>query len=157
GYLLLGAGLGVALALLARAAARGSRAATTGFATVGTLWSLLAGFAGLVMVLTWTATDHTFMYRNENLLQLSPLSLILVVALPRYVLRGRSAGTAWVVTVAAAVLAALGFALQLLPQFYQVNGEIIALALPTQLGLATGVWLLRHERVALGETMRRAA
>lgn len=156
-YLLLGVVLGGVLALLARAAARGSGAARTGFATVGTLWCLLAGFAGLIMVLTWTVTDHVFMYRNENLLQLSPLSLILVVALPRYVLRGRSAATAWYTTAAVAALAVLGLVLQLLPAFFQANGEIIALALPAQLGLVAGVWLLRRSRQASGLQLQQLA
>ncbi|HEX6630430.1 MAG TPA: DUF4105 domain-containing protein, partial [Gemmatimonadaceae bacterium] len=127
GYLLLGAVLGGAMALLARAAAAGSRAAARGLATLGTLWSLLAGLVGLVMVLTWTATDHTFMYRNENLLQLSPLSLLLVAVLPRYVLRGRAADAARYTSLAVGALALLGWALQLLPGLDQVNGEIIAL------------------------------
>ena len=156
GYLLLGAAIGGALALLARAAAGGSRAAARGFATVGTLWCLLAGLVGLVMVLTWTATDHTFMYYNENLLQLSPLSLILVVALPRYVLSDRSAATAWNSAAVVGALALLGCVLQLLPAFYQVNGEVIALALPPQLALAWGVWRLRR-RTPADAVARRAA
>jgi hypothetical protein len=157
GYLLLGGLLGGVMALLARAAAAGSRGAARALATLGTLWCLLAGFVGLVMVLTWTATDHTFMYRNENLLQLSPLSLVLMVALPRYVLRGRSAATAWYTAAAVAALALLGCVLQLLPGLDQVNGEIIALALPPQLALAWGVWLLRRRRAAVDEVVRRAA
>jgi hypothetical protein len=34
--------------------------------------------------------------------------------------------------------------LKLLPQFYQVNGSIIAMALPAHLGLAAGIWRLRE-------------
>jgi hypothetical protein len=30
--------------------------------------------------------------------------------------------------------------LKLFPAFYQVNGEIIALALPVHLGVAAGLW-----------------
>ena len=150
-FLAAGLLLGAALALLARRAARGGRAARAVFGTVGTAWSLLAGFAGLIMLLTWTVTDHTFMYRNENLLQLSPLSLLLVPLLPRLVRRGRSP-LAPRLAVAVALLAALGFALQALPGFLQTNGEIIALALPVHAGIAVGAWMLarREGRTANG-------
>ena len=150
-FLAAGLALGAALALLARRAARGGRLAGALFGTVGTAWSLLAGFAGLIMLLTWTVTDHTFMYRNENLLQLSPLSLLLVPLLPRLVRRGRSP-LAPRLAVAVALLAALGFALQALPGFLQTNGEIIALALPVHAGIAVGAWMLarREGRTANG-------
>lgn len=143
GYLLLGLVVAVAIGVTAVGASRGSRAAATGFATAGTLWSVLAGLVGVIMVLTWTVTDHTFMYRNENLLQLSPLSLLLAAVLPTYVRRGRAGAIALATSAIIALLAVLGFALQLLPSFDQGNGEIIALVLPGQLVVAWGVWLLR--------------
>lgn len=150
-FLAAGLLLGAALALLARQAARGGRAAGAVFGTVGTTWSLLAGFAGLIMVLTWTVTDHTFMYRNENLLQLSPLSLLLVPLLPRLVRRGRSP-LAPRIALAVALLAVLGFVLQALPGFFQTNGEIIALALPVHAGIAAGAWMLARREGALGKS-----
>jgi hypothetical protein len=41
-------------------------------------------------------------------------------------------------------LAVVGLLLKLLPGFYQVNGEIIALALPVHLGVAAAIWQLRR-------------
>jgi len=140
GFLAVGVAIGGAFVALARLAARGRRLAGAAFAVGGTAWSLIAGLCGLIMVLTWAATDHTFMYRNENLLQLSPLSLLLVALVPAA--RRRGGGAAWRVGAAVALLAALGFLLQALPAFGQTNGETIALALPAHLGLAAGLWLL---------------
>ena len=87
-YVALGAVLALILGGLAAAAARGQRGARVGFVTMGTLWSVLAGIAGTLMLLTWLFTDHVVAHANENLLQLSPLSLVLAVLLPIAVLRG---------------------------------------------------------------------
>lgn len=135
-YLAVGAALAAVIAALGEAADRGGRGARVGLAVIGTLWSLIGGLLGTIMVLTWAATDHTFMYRNENLLQFTPLSLLLVFLLPRLFLHDRSARLARLVAGTVAALSVLGFALQILPSFYQVNGEIIALALPVHLALA---------------------
>jgi hypothetical protein len=155
-FLVAGVALGGALAWLARLAADGRRAAGIAFATGGAAWSLLAGLVGVVMVLTWTATDHTFMYRNENLLQLSPLSLLLVPLLLRRA-RATAAATSRVAA-AVALLAALGFLLQGLPAFDQTNGEIVALALPVHAGIAWGARRLRRARTreAAGAATRAA-
>ena len=136
GYLAVGVALGLIIVIVGEAAARDSRGARATLAVTGTLWSLLAGLCGLIMTLTWTATDHVFMYRNENLLQFTPLSLLLVFLLPRLFLRGASARLAWWIAALVAALSIAGFVLQLLPAFVQVNGEIIALALPVHLALA---------------------
>lgn len=139
-YLALGAALAAAITALAVVSDRDGRGPRVALAVIGTLWSLLGGLLGTVMVLTWTATDHVFMYRNENLLQFTPLSLLLVFLLPRLFLSDRSPRLTWLVAAAVAALSTLGFALQLLPSFYQVNGEIIALALPVHLALAWAAW-----------------
>jgi hypothetical protein len=141
--LFLGVGIAVGLALAALAAAGARRSGPRrGFIVSAILWSLLAGVVGTIMVLTWSVTDHVFMYRNENLLQLSPLSLLLVAVLPALRRGGRRATLAWRVAAATAALALLGFALQALPGLDQVNGEAIALALPIHLALAWGTWRL---------------
>ncbi len=94
--------------------------------------------AGLLFL--WLGTDHVYSYWNENVLQMSPLALGLVVLLPRAVLTGRGAGATRLLAGIVAGLALLGFVAQLLPWLYQVNGEIIALALPANVGLALGAW-----------------
>ncbi|HEY0969549.1 MAG TPA: DUF4105 domain-containing protein [Gemmatimonadales bacterium] len=144
-FLLLGVAVGVAVAGLAAASARRAGAGA-GFVVTGIVWSIVAGLAGTIMVLTWTSTSHVFMYRNENLLQLSPLSLALVPLLPALRRGGRRAMLAARVAVLVAGVALLGFALQALPGLDQVNGEIIALVLPIHLGIAWGSWRLARAR-----------
>ena len=136
-FLIVGVLLGGVLAFSATSD-RGSRLGRIGGAILGSAWSVIAGLIGTVMLLSWMLTDHFFMYANENLFQLSPLSLVLAVMLPGLMLSGRRAMLAWKVSVVIAALSVLGFVLQLLPGLDQVNGEVIALALPIHLGVAWG-------------------
>ncbi|WP_428938056.1 DUF4105 domain-containing protein [Fontivita pretiosa] len=118
------------------------------------LWSFLCGFAGCFLLYGWFLTDHTWTRDNENLLQLNPLLLPLVVLVPMQ-LRGRGhAGRAAVALAAAALTGSLvGMMLQALPMMNQVNGEIIALALPANAGLAAALLILRkHSGINVGET-----
>jgi hypothetical protein len=136
-YLALGLALGAILALAGRRrdTSRGARAL---FVAVGTLWSLVAGFAGVALAYLWFFTDHVTSYANENLLHFSPLSLALVILIP-LAARGTGSGTAARrVALAVAVLSLIGFVRKVIPGS-QVNGEIIALALPAHLGLLAGV------------------
>jgi len=123
-----------------------SRPARIGATVAGGLWSVTAGLVGTVMALSWAVTDHVFMYRNENLLQLSPLSLLLAVLLPGLFLSGRRSKLVWRLSAAIAALSILGFALQVLPAFDQANGQIIALALPAHLGVAWAAYVLATRR-----------
>lgn len=142
-FIALGLALAALVAALAWRASRGNGAARAGFAVVGTLWSLLAGVVGTLTLLTWLATDHTVVDGNENLLQFAPLSLALVVLLPRFLRSGRTAGATWHLAALVAALSVLGVLLQALPMFDQVNGLAIALALPVHLAVAVGVWMVR--------------
>ena len=130
----------------ARLTAQGRPAGRIGMSAVGATWSLLAAIIGTVMVLSWTSTDHVFMYRNENLLQLSPLSFALVPLLITAGLGGRRSLLTARVAALIAGLSLLGLLLQALPGLDQVNGEVIALALPLHLGIAWGTWLLASTR-----------
>jgi hypothetical protein len=106
----------------------------------GGLWSLLAGLAGVILAGLWLFTDHSAAYRNENLLQFSPLALALVVLLP-LAAYGRPRARRAARTLAA-VLVALGIAgilFKLAPGTRQVNGMLIALALPVNFGLWLGL------------------
>ena len=132
--------LAAIIVALSLASDRGGRAPRAALATIGSIWSMVGGIVGLVMILTWTVTDHTFMYRNENLLQFTPLSLPLVVMLPRLFLGAVTTRTGRVLVVMVAALSVLGVVLQLLPAFDPSNGEIIALALPVHLALAWAAW-----------------
>jgi len=143
-FLVAGALGGLLMALPAWTSPQGARGGLgRGAAVLAAGWSLVAGMAGLLLLLAWLFTDHTFWFRNENLLQTSPLSLLLVPALAASAL-GRPLPR-WGSVVAGGVLglSLLGFLAQALPGLDQVNGEIIAFALPMHLAVA---WLALHAR-----------
>jgi Domain of unknown function (DUF4105) len=136
-YLLLGVVLGGGALALSRPA-RSSAAARFGFLVVSGGWLVLAGLAGVVLAGLWGLTDHVMAYRNHNLFQLDPLALALVPAMVVGVRRGAPAWgvkLAWLVV----VLALIGLLLKLLPGWGQVNGPIIALALPAHAGVAAAL------------------
>ena len=81
GYLLISViGLAVAYGLWILG---GRGASASGPLGLAILWSLVAGLAGTVLAGLWVFTDHLYSYRNENLFQLNPLSLLVAVALAR--------------------------------------------------------------------------
>jgi len=138
-YLALGAAAGaLAYALGRRASRPGGRA--TGLRWVVGGWGFVAGAAGLVLAGLWGLTDHAMAYRNENLFQANPVALLLPV-LAAWWKGGPDAGARRLSGAALALVAvsALGFLLQALPGFDQVNGPIIALALPVHLGVLGGL------------------
>ena len=134
--LAIGLAVAVLLGVLARGASAGKRAARIGFATLATIWTALNGILGVILIVGWTATRHVFMARNENLLQFDVLSLALAVVLPLAVARARAVRLARTLAIVVAAIAFVGFAMQILPWFKQVNGEVIALTLPAHLALA---------------------
>jgi hypothetical protein len=141
GYLLVGLALGGAMIALAALADR-SAAARAGLAGLGASWGLVAGLLGVVLAGLWGLTDHMAAYRNENLFQLNPLALALVVLVPAAAYRPvRLAPWPVVIATALAGLSVLGLVLGTLPLFYQVNGEIIAIAAPVHVALAIAVYL----------------
>ncbi len=140
-YLGIGLALGSAIAVLGARAHR-SRLARTTLIVVSGAWALVGGVVGLLLAGLWGLTDHTAAYRNENLLQANLLALGLLWLLPKAA-RGSPRGPR--VLVLAGIVAGLslvGLVLKVVPAFYQVNSEIIALALPIHLGVAVGAWQL---------------
>jgi len=116
------------------------RVARAGSYTLVILWSLAAGVFGTIIAMLWAFTDHTDTYRNENLLQAGPLSLLLAGFLVAAAFgKGRRAT---ILAIVVAFLALAGFALQVVPGLDQPNGEIIGLAAPAHLGLALAVAML---------------
>jgi hypothetical protein len=99
---------------------------------------MLGGLGGVVLAGLWGLTDHVMAYRNHNLFQLDPIALALVPAMVIAVRRGTPAWggkVAWLVV----VLGLIGLALKLVPGWGQVNGPIIALALPAHAGVAAAL------------------
>lgn len=138
-YLAIGVAAGTLLLVLGARSGR-SRWARLGFRSIGIAWSVLAGIAGVALAYLWGFTDHTAAWANQNLLQLSPLSLLLAVMLPGIARPGGPGRwTVWLAMVVAG-LAIAGLAWKVLPVGQQVNGEIIALALPIQVAIAAAAW-----------------
>jgi len=138
-FLAIGLLLGGVSMWLGRKAGGGSRWARRGLVALGGSWSLVASLASLVLLWMTLFTAHSFAYRNENLFQFVPLSVLLMAMLilpgSRWVERLGTARVAWII--AGASIA--GFVLQILPGLDQMNGELIALALPIHLGLAVAL------------------
>ena len=128
------------LLVLTGLAAPRSAAARFGYAAVSGLWLLFAGTAGVLLIGLWVLTNHQIAYRNENLLQLSPLALPLVLLVPCVAYGAPwAARWAWRLSAAVAALSLLGLVMQVLPGLDQRNAQIIALALPINLALAWAV------------------
>jgi hypothetical protein len=124
------------------------RVARVGFSLLIIPWALLWGVGACIAAWGWAATDHAASYRNENLLQFSPLILPLAVLGPMVAFgRRRGARVAVALGALGAGLSVLGLLLKVLPGFWQHNGEIIALAVPANLGLAAALVLLARKPV----------
>ena len=138
-YLLVGTGIGALAAALGGLAPRG-RGGRLGLGVLAVFWGLVGGLGGLVLAGLWAFTDHVMAYRNENLFQVNPLVLGLAVLVP-LALAGSDRAGRWARLLAPGLagLSLLGFVLQVLPGLDQVNGQVIALALPIHLGFALGL------------------
>jgi xanthine/uracil permease len=82
---------------------------------------------------------------NENLLLLSPLSLLLVILLPAALLAGRAVRRARVVAGIVVGMAIAALALSMTPAG-QPNLEIVALILPVHVALAFALFLYLPRR-----------
>ena len=119
------------------------RGAAWGFTLVASVWSLVCGVIGVVLVLAWTMTRHVFWAWNENLFQASPLSLALVVLVPLALLRGRATRAARLTAAAVLLLSLFGALLAIIPGG-QESRAIVALFLPVHLVMA---WAIAQPQV----------
>ena len=123
------------------------RWARTGFAMLGTLWYLVLGVGGIILLGLWGFTDHWVTYRNENVMQFNLFALPLVVLLPLALRRGgKSARMAGRAALVVAAVSLGGLLLKILPVFYQVNLETIALVLPVNLAFAAAIAMASRSR-----------
>lgn len=130
-------GVAAALLLLALAHARRHTVARALFASVAGLITLACGLGGVLLVVLWTLTEHISAWRNENLLLLDPLCLLLVPAWLGSLRRGwRPTRFARCIAYAVAALAVLAFFIKVFPAFAQDNRMWIALLLPVHVALA---------------------
>jgi hypothetical protein len=149
--LTIGAALGTLVLWLGRLRSAGSRAAGIALAALGGVWGVIVGIVGVVLILAWTATRHTFWGWNENLFLFQPFAFLAAILLPMLFLRGRAHLPATRVAVAVAVIAALALIVKALPAFDQRNLEIIALVLPIHLAFAAVARRLSRGGARTGE------
>ena len=140
------------LALFGRGAAAGRRGAGAAFGVVGGLWTLVTGLLGTAVLLAGTVTRHVFMGRNVNLAAYSPLAflalalLVASVGARRPESRRRWSARAARMTGLIALLSAIGLLVAL--AIGQRSGEVLALALPANVGLWWGCRQLASARRA---------
>jgi hypothetical protein len=145
-YVAVGILVAAAMIALVRSAEGGHRVAYFAATAIATLWSLVAGLAGTALVIAWLFTRHYFMSRNENLMHVDPLSLVLAILIPLSVYGLRGVSRAVKLSGFVAALSLFGFVLQGIPSFDQKNGEIIALALPINLAVWWTVYRFTNYR-----------
>jgi hypothetical protein len=119
------------------------------FTGVGTLYALLAGAAGALMLVLWLATAHRAAWANENLWLFNPGAWLPIPALLR--LRKPEAGAPRLALCVAAILTALaliGLLSKLTPWGPQHNLPWILFAIPAWCGLLGGLWLQRAGKPA---------
>jgi hypothetical protein len=133
--------LGIAGLLVAAAIVALRRWWPIGYALLGTVYLLAAGFVGLVLLALWLLTDHHSAWANANLLLFNPLAWLLLPSLwraRRGVAPSRFIDGVIVLQLAAVLVAAL---LHVLPGVVQQNQPWLLFALPCWLVLA---WSLRR-------------
>lgn len=99
---------------------------------------LVFGLVGVLLTVMWAFTDHTVVFRNENLFLVNPLWLG-AVWLGASLMRGKHPRTPARLRGLGLLLGGLsllGVALKVLPAFDQNNWNILALLLPPVLGYA---------------------
>jgi hypothetical protein len=128
---------GSAVGLAAWERKRGSRVARMLLGLENAILGLVLGVPGTALFVMWLVTDHTVVFRNENLFLANPLTLLALpfgVALMWGSVKARARlFLVWRVLAATGVL---GVVLKVLPPFDQDNWRLIALILPISLGMA---------------------
>ena len=150
-YLLCGVALATLFMGLERVAGR-NRLARFAFAGVMGFWTFVIGLGGTTLAGIWLFTDHFDAAYNENLFFVTPLALPLAILIPLAVYgREFAARPALILCQLVAVLALIGFGVQAIPMFEQVNGEIIVLVLPPNIALwiALRQWSLSESSAAV--------
>ena len=135
-------GIVTALILLGLARARAIAAARIAFATSTSVLALVCGIGGLVLVGLWAFTEHVSAWRNENILLLNPLCLLLLpVWLGAFRRHWQPSRFARRVAALVAFCAMLAWFVKILPGFVQDNWLWIALLLPLHIALALSTTL----------------
>jgi hypothetical protein len=142
-FLVIGVAWAGAILLAAKGAEGGGWLPRAATALLAGGWSLLAGIGGVVLVLAWAFTDHVFWAWNENLLQADPLALLVTPGMAMLLFRPALPTWASRFAGSVALISLAGFAVQIFPWFDQVNGEVLAAAVPINVAVAVAAWRLR--------------
>jgi hypothetical protein len=135
--LAIGIGIASALAMLGLRRLRSCAWARIAFAAIASTGALVLGLGGVVLIALWAFTEHISAWRNENILLLNPLCLLLLPAwVGSFRARWRPTRFAQQLSIAIAVLACLAFFIKVFPAFAQDNRFWIALLLPLHVVLA---------------------
>ena len=119
--------------------------------TIALAWCAFAGGGSVVLLYTWFLTRHIPPKGNQNLLPVNPLLLVLLVLIllsrrPKF---ARAALWVAIVTIA---LGLVGVLIKLLPIEQQSNGDILALALAINTGIAAALYWPKPPREAQAAT-----
>jgi hypothetical protein len=148
-WLALGLALGSAVVGLSIAGSRRGEWGRVGAYLGIAGWGLSSGLLGLLLLLAWF-TDHEFIRWNLNLFYLSPLGIPHALVSILLIQRNRMGGALARFARGSALLIALlavGVALLQASHFVtQGNAEVVALALPVNLGVAWGLRILNGTR-----------
>jgi hypothetical protein len=96
----------------------------------------IEGLIGVIMTLLVSITDHVAAHANENMFMLNPLWLVVAVAVPVLLMRGKAGATARGSALAGAVVALGAVVLHVIGLSRQPNWAVIGLLLPSQLAIA---------------------
>jgi uncharacterized membrane protein YdcZ (DUF606 family) len=106
--------------------------------TLAAIWCVIGGGGSIILLYTWFCTRHIPPKWNQNLWQLNPLLVVLLIMIP-LLRRPKVARAAMWVSLAIVALDLLGIAIKLLPIQHQNNADIIALSLLANAGLAVAL------------------
>jgi hypothetical protein len=122
---------------------------------IGTLWNLLAGVVGILLLCAELFTRHAaYMGHNVNVLLATPASLALAVLIPLALWKPRSeklVRAARSLSIFAAGCGVVAVVLRIIPILAQQNRPLLALAVPVQAALAFAIWRVTAPRN--GETV----
>ena len=121
-------------------AGRRSPAVDTLFRVETTVWALLTGLLGVIVLLAWLITDHVFWFFNRNLLLVNPLALFVAILVLPAIWRPRFARAAAICAVIVAMLSALALIVFAVPALRQDNLPLILLMLPPNFAIAYELW-----------------
>jgi hypothetical protein len=103
-------------------------------------WALVGLLGGTLLMTLWLFTTHVPPMRNHNALVLNPLFVVMVITLP-LLRRPALCRLARDASLAIAVLSLIAVIIKALPWMPQMNGDILALTVTANLGMAAGVYL----------------